>query len=170
MLCSLLKQRLVKKSLSSLRLFSSGIREPQPYIPSEGSASDLDAEDVLRARIDPMRAQVYDFLRNVSVYEEQNLDVEKPYFMDPKPLRGFATEEGTDKFYRRSQNENGVDALEVHHQNFRSPFNSMVKVSTVGIGSYVGDPDDFTDFDLYDAIKQSAVVSTTSTRHRTTAT
>ena len=44
--------------------------EPQPYMPSEGSASDLDADDILRAKMDPMKGQVYDFLRNVSVYEE----------------------------------------------------------------------------------------------------
>ena len=129
--------------------------EPQPYIPSEGSASDLDAEDALRAKIDPMKGQVYDFLRNVNVYEEQNRDVEKPYFMDFKPLRGHATKEGTERFYSRAMNENEIDAFEVHHENFRCPFNSEVKVTSVGIGSYIGDPDDFTDYDMYDAVKQS---------------
>ena len=42
---------------SSIRAFGQQTRqqpEPQPYIPSEGSASDVDAEDVLRAKIDPM--------------------------------------------------------------------------------------------------------------------
>ena len=131
--------------------------EPQPYIPSEGSASDLDAEDMIRAKIDPMKGQVYDFLRNVNVYEEQLYDVEKPYFMDMKRLRGHATEEGTDRYYRRAMNENEIDAFEVHHENFRCPFNSLVKVSSLGIGSYMGDPDDLTDFDLYDAIKQSVL-------------
>ena len=112
---------------SSNRFFSLNQRkqpEPQPYIPSEGSASELDSEDTVRAKIDPIQGQVYDFLRNVNVYEEQNLDVVKPYFMDLKPLRGHATNEGTDKFYRRAMNENEVDAFEVHHENFRSPFNS----------------------------------------------
>lgn len=42
-----------------------------------------------------MKGQVYDFLRNVNVYEEQNKDVEKPYFMDLKRLKGYATKEGT---------------------------------------------------------------------------
>ena len=28
-----------------------------------------------------MKGQVYDFLRNVNVYEEVNKDVEKPYYM-----------------------------------------------------------------------------------------
>ena len=77
--------------------------------------------------------------------------------MDLKRLRGHATQEGTEKFYRRAMNENEVDAFEVHHENFRSPFNSQVKVSSLGIGSYIGDPDDLTDFDLYDAIKQSVL-------------
>ena len=91
------------------------------------------------------------------MYEEQNKDVERPYFMDLKRLRGHATPEGTDKYYRRAMNENEVDSFEVHHENFRSPFNSMLKVSTIGIGSYMGDPDDLTDFDMYDAIKQSVL-------------
>lgn len=50
-------------------------------------------------------------------------------------------------------NENDADDFMVHHENFRSPYNSMVKVSSVGIGSYMGDPDDLTDYELYDAIK-----------------
>ena len=73
--------------------------------------------------------------------------------MDFRRLRGFATPEGTDKYYRRAMNENEIDSFSVHHENFRSPFNSMVKVSTLGIGSYMGDPDDWTDYELYDAIK-----------------
>lgn len=148
-------KRLHKSGLpltQQLRAFSRQA-EPQPYVPSEGSASDMDAEDMLRAQIDPIKGQVYDFLRNVNVYEEQNKDVQKPYFMDFKPLRGYASPEGTDRYYRRAMNENEIDDFQVHHENFRSPFNSMVKVSTLGIGSYMGDPDDFTDFDLYDAVK-----------------
>ena len=100
-----------------------------------------------------MKGQVYDFLRNVNVFEEQLHDVEKPYYMDLKRLRGYATQEGTDRYYRRAMNENEVDAFEVHPENFRYPFNSMLRISSLGIGSYVGDPDDFTDYDMYDAIK-----------------
>jgi aryl-alcohol dehydrogenase-like predicted oxidoreductase len=77
--------------------------------------------------------------------------------MNQKRLKGHATMEGTDKFYRRAMNENEVDAFEVHHENFRSPFNSQLKISSLGIGSYVGDPCDLTDYDLYDAIKQSVL-------------
>ena len=145
-----------------MRLFSIGDGErrtppePQPYIPSEGSGSDLDEESV-RAKIDPMKGQVYDFLRNVNVYEEFNRDVNKPYYMEQKRLKGFATKEGTDRYYRRAMNENEMDDFQVHHENFRCPFNSEVKVSTLGIGSYIGEPDDLTDFDMYDAVKQSVL-------------
>lgn len=47
--------------------------------------------------------------------------------------------------------------MEVHHENFRSPFNSDLRVSTLGYGTYVGEPDDKTDFMMYDAIKQSVL-------------
>ena len=77
--------------------------------------------------------------------------------MDLKRLRGYASQEGTDRYYRRAMNENDVDAFEVHPENFRMPFGSMVRISSLGIGSYVGDPDDWTDYDLYDAIKQSVL-------------
>ena len=102
-----------------------------------------------------MKGQVYDFLRNVNVYEEVNKDVEKPYYMLHKRLKGFATKEGTERFYRRAMNENDMDSFEVHHENFRCPFNSEVKVTSLGIGSYMGEPDDLTDYDMYDAMKQS---------------
>ena len=83
--------------------------------------------------------------------------------MESKRLKGFATVEGTDKFYRRSQNDesevepgkiNYNESLQVHHQNFRSPQNSMLKLSSIGYGSYMGNPDDLTDYKMYDAIKQ----------------
>ena len=77
--------------------------------------------------------------------------------METKPLKGFASKEGTDRYYRRSMNENEIDNFEVHHENFRCVLNSEVKVSTLGIGSYVGDPDDWTDYELYDAVKQSVL-------------
>ena len=117
--------------------------EHVPYIPSEGSASDVDPQDVLRARIDPLKGQFTDFLRNVSIYEEQTKDVEMPYFMEQGRLRGYATNEGTDKYYRRAMNEDTfTDTLEVSHEHFRTPFNTDLKLTSIGIGSYVGDPDD----------------------------
>ena len=100
-------------------------------------------------------------MKHVRLYEEHNKDVEKNYFMERDRLKGCATVEGTDKFYRRSQNEpedpnaiNYNESLEVHHSNFRSPLNSMLKISTLGYGSYTGNPDDMTDYKMYDAIKQ----------------
>lgn len=46
----------------------------------------------------------------------------------------------------------------VHHENFRSPIhNESIKISSIGIGSYMGNPDDRTDFELYNAIKQSVL-------------
>lgn len=98
------------------------------------------------------------------LYEEQNKDVEKLYYMEKDRLKGFATVEGTEKYYRRSQNEpedinqiNYNESLQVHHSNFRSPFNSLLKISTIGYGSYMGNPDDMTDYKMYDALKQSVL-------------
>lgn len=33
----------------------------------------------------------------------------------------------------------------------------MVKISSVGLGTYMGNPDDITDFDMYNAIKTSVM-------------
>lgn len=71
-------------------------------------------------------------------------------------LKGFATEEGTDTYFRMSQYDN--PNLEVHPSNFKSPFESpMLKLSSVGYGTYVGEPDDYTDYLMYDAIKTSVL-------------
>lgn len=45
----------------------------------------------------------------------------------------------------------------MHYDNFKSPFNSDLKISTLGYGTYMGDPDDLTDYLMYDAIKQSVL-------------
>lgn len=47
--------------------------------------------------------------------------------------------------------------LEVHPDNFKTPFNSELKLSSLGYGSYIGDPDDYTDYRMYDAIKMSVL-------------
>jgi hypothetical protein len=37
--------------------------------------------------------------------------------------------------------------MDVNHENFKSLFhNPMLKISSIGIGTYMGDPDDVTDF------------------------
>ena len=51
-----------------------------------------------------------------------------------------------------------IEALDVHHDNFRTPcHNEDIKMTSLAIGSYVGPPDDQTDFDLYNAIKTSVM-------------
>jgi len=110
----------------------------------------------VRVRIDPIKGQLDDFLKHVGTYEEHNLDVENPYFMEQDKLKGTCTASGTDRYYRRSQYD-PYNALEVHHENFRTPFNSDVRVTSIGYGTYVGEPDDVTDYLMYDAIKQSVL-------------
>lgn len=84
-------------------------------------------------------------------------DVLEPYYFKSERLRGHATEAGTDAFYRRSQYDQ-VN-LEVHPSNFKNPFEAPgLKISSIGVGSYVGDPDDLTDYLMYDAMK-TAVLS-----------
>lgn len=51
-----------------------------------------------------------------------------------------------------------VDGLEVHHENFRGLFhNELLKLSSIGIGTYMGDPDDIDDYRMYNAIKTSVL-------------
>lgn len=47
--------------------------------------------------------------------------------------------------------------MEVHPENFKYPFNSNLKLTSVGYGTYMGDPDDVTDYFMYDAIKTSVL-------------
>lgn len=95
----------------------------------------------------------------MSIYEESVEDTLQAmtYLKLNEPLKGWATPAGTDKYYRMSQ-YGEVEGLEVHHENFKSLFhNEMLKISSVGLGSYMGDPDDITDFNLYNAVKASVL-------------
>ncbi len=47
--------------------------------------------------------------------------------------------------------------MEVHPENFKSPFNSNLMISSLGYGTYMGEPDDNTDWLMYDAIKTSVL-------------
>ena len=38
-------------------------------------------------------------------------------------------------------------------RHFRKPFHVPLELSTVGLGTYIGAPDDQTDFDVYNAVK-----------------
>ena len=80
------------------------------------------------------------------------------YVLDQsRVLPGYATVEGSQKYYNMSQ-YGEVDNLDVHHDNFKTLMhNEQLKISTIGIGTYMGDPDDRTDFDLYNAIKTSVL-------------
>ena len=64
-----------------------------------------------------------------------------PYYFDKQNrLLGHCTEQGTDRYYRRSQT--GDTNLEVHPENFKYPYDSNLKLSSIGYGTYIGDPDD----------------------------
>lgn len=94
----------------------------------------------------------------MGVYEEANDDTLKAmYYLDNAALKGWATPEGTDKYYRMSQ-YGEVEGLDVHHENFNGLFhNELLKLSSLGIGTYMGEPDDATDFAMYNAIKTSVL-------------
>ena len=79
-----------------------------------------------------------------------------PYLMQTGRLGRFATAQGTDRYYRRSQYDE-FKALDVAHAHFKTPFKSDIKVTTLGYGSYIGEADDVTDYLMYDAIKQSVL-------------
>ena len=36
--------------------------------------------------------------------------------------------------------------MEVHPDNFKNPFNSDLKISSIGYGTYMGDASDYTDW------------------------
>lgn len=54
--------------------------------PSSDPALGATSEERVRARIDPVKGELQDFLQHVGIYEEQNLDVESPYFMEQEAL------------------------------------------------------------------------------------
>ena len=151
------------------QLFSHGRRcfSIQQESSSESSATDYassgaetDGNQRVKNVIDPYKGQYTDFLKNVPVYEEMNRDsLKTSYFLNNKQrLPGWASAEGTDKYYRMSQ-YGEVDNLDVHPDNFRwLQHDEQLRMTSLGIGTYVGDPDDRTDFDLYNAIK-TAVLS-----------
>lgn len=124
------------------------------------SGTETDGKQRVKNVIDPYKGQYTDFLKNVPVYEDSNKDSLKTmYFLDAKQrLPGWASAEGTDKYYRMSQ-YGEVDNLDVHPDGFRwLQHDDTLRMTSLGIGTYVGDPDDRTDFDMYNAIK-TAVLS-----------
>ena len=67
------------------------------------------------------------------------------YLLIDKRIEGFATVDKT-KFYSERNKEN------VHADHFKKTYDNLT-ISSIGIGSYVGKPDDITDYYLYNAIK-----------------
>lgn len=90
------RKLIAKSQLHSARLFS-------VETSSSDSGTDTDSQ-TMKNVIDPHKNQYTDFLKNVSVYEEHNKDSLKTmYFLDSgKRLAGYATPEGTEKYYRMS--------------------------------------------------------------------
>lgn len=107
-------------------------------------------KDKILSSIDPDRKKFDNFLKNVTVYEESLDDTIHPYFMHLDRIKGFATEKGTQKYSERNSDE-------IPASNFRTPYNSNLKLSSVGIGTYVGAPDDENDYLMYEAIKSSVL-------------
>jgi hypothetical protein len=106
---------------------------------SAQNLSSTSEKDKILTTIDPDREQFDNFLQNIPTYEESLDDNLHPYFLKSDPLEGFATPEGTFKYSQRASDE-------VPGDNFKSPFDSELKLSSLGIGTYVGAPDDKTDF------------------------
>jgi diketogulonate reductase-like aldo/keto reductase len=92
-----------------------------------------------------------DFLYNYHNYEGKLGDISKNIEYSDDLISGHATEEGTMRYTQRNKDE-------VHSLNFRTLYNSGVKISSIGLGTYMGPPDDITDFYMYNAIK-SVVLS-----------
>ena len=92
------------------------------------------------------------FLSKIDEYEKKIDDKEySKNLNDIESIKGYASEEGTHKYSQRNKEE-------IHSQHFRTLYNSNIKVSSLGLGTYIGSPDDITDFYVYNATK-SCVLS-----------
>ena len=140
MLVQLFKRQ--SKRILHTNLYKSTTRNPF-------STKNNESTEIL-AKIDPDRERFDNFLKNVVNYEELLDDNLHPYYMNKDSLKGFATKEGTEKYAKRNSDEIPAD-------NFKSPFDSDLKLSSLGIGTYMGPPDDKTDFLMYNGIKNSVL-------------
>lgn len=87
-----------------------------------------------------------DFLSKTGDYESQIDDLNSNYSYSDVALKGFATSEATEKYSKRNCDE-------VHKDHFRTLYNEPLKVSSIGLGTYIGAPDDINDFYIYNAVK-----------------
>lgn len=90
------------------------------------------------------------FLSKVASYESSLNNVIHEYTAIESPVEGYANEKGTNYYSSRNQ-EN------IHSENFKKTYDDLT-ISSIGIGTYMGKPDDIDDFYIYNAIK-SAVLS-----------
>ena len=87
-----------------------------------------------------------DFLSKIDDYESQLDDREKKMQMKEDPIHGFATTLGTQKYSEKNKEE-------VVAEHFRKFYFNDLTVSSIGLGTYIGPPDDITDFYMYNAVK-----------------
>lgn len=92
-----------------------------------------------------------DFLNKIEDYETQLDDRAKVFQTNEDPLQGYATENGTEKYAEKNKEE-------VLAEHFRKFYFNDLTVSSIGLGTYIGPPDDITDFYMYNAVK-SCVLS-----------
>jgi len=91
-----------------------------------------------------------DFLSKTSEYESQIDDLKSNYSYSEVALKGFATSEATENYSKRNKDE-------VHKDHFRTLYDENIKVSSMGLGTYIGAPDDINDFYIYNAVKTSVL-------------
>jgi hypothetical protein len=100
------------RTRQGLVIKSSVVRHFSNAAAATTTASDTETESQVRPKIDPFKKHVTDFLKNTRQYEDQVKDTLQPYYYRSERLKGFATEAGTERYYRRSQYEDMN--LEVH--------------------------------------------------------
>ena len=87
-----------------------------------------------------------DFLSKIEDYESQLDDREKKMQMKEDPIHGYATTLGTQTYAEKNKEE-------VVAEHFRKFYFNDLTVSSIGLGTYIGPPDDITDFYMYNAVK-----------------
>ncbi len=93
------------------------------------------------------------FLDTIAEYEQwldPNIKFDVSKWDSKELLKGYATEHGTEKYASRGTGK-------VSKLNFRYPYQSKLKLSSLGIGTYMGAPDCSTDFAMYNSVKESVL-------------
>ncbi len=102
-----------------------------------------------------------DFLTKTNDYESKlndissnNIDIDTDTNTDNTPIPGKATPTGTTTYTTRN---NTTTTTNVHSSHFKTLSHLNCKISTLGIGTYMGAPDDINDFYMYNAVKSSVL-------------